>query len=723
MDAATLALPPREISLQERYSSRAAAVNIHMETQGIDQRGINVVMLERLFHRKSLDAIPQDAAPPEHQLRRVLGPLQLTLLGIGAIIGAGIFATIGTAAAGDLSRPGAGPALMVSFVVTAIVCGFTALCYAEFASLVPISGSAYSYTYATLGELVAWIIGWDLIIEYAVGNIAVAISWANYCKTFLRWFGIVVPDWLSMDYRTAAKIVDAAGVRTVYHDAPHILGVPIIFNLLAVLIVTVITLVLVWGIRESARVNAAMVGIKILVLLFFVAVGCRWVQPANWTPFAPNGWAGISAGAAIVFFAYIGFDAVSTVAEETKDPQRNLPLAILASLAICTIFYVVVSAVFTGLIAYPDLKAALATEQAEPLTLALEHVSPQLGWAVGIVAFGSVIAHTAVLLVFQLGQPRIFFAMARDGLLPPIFRTVHPRFRTPYVSTILTGVFVAGFAAIASLDEMVDLTNIGTLFAFILVCAGIIVLRVTDPARPRSFRVPSGWVWTLVLYTGFAIGMLLFPLSGTSKSVTLAVSAALFVAGRNHIFPVLGICSCLYLIYYLPPTSWLRFAAWLNCGFVIYVGYGAVHSRLTGKHHSSRPVEHDAYTACTGIGLALIGVAILFLTRGFDLWLEALKQHDEVTGLARAGAALAEVLRPEPWLELSWFLIIPLALTVCVLCPIIIKRALRARCAGNTNEYSGEITLSLTVATGLGIGASAYLLLITERAFSWSLSQ
>ncbi len=224
-----------------------------METQGIDHGGINVVMLERLFHRKSLDVIPQDAAQSEHQLRRALGPLQLTLLGIGAIIGAGIFATIGTAAAGALSRPGAGPALMVSFVVTAIVCGFTALCYAEFASLVPISGSAYSYTYATLGELVAWIIGWDLIIEYAVGNIAVAISWANYCKTFLRGFGIVVPDWLSMDYRTAAKIVGAAGMRTVYHDAPHIFGVPIIFNLLAVLIVTIITLVLIWGIRESAR--------------------------------------------------------------------------------------------------------------------------------------------------------------------------------------------------------------------------------------------------------------------------------------------------------------------------------------------------------------------------------------------------------------------------------------------------------------------------------------
>ncbi|HKA56640.1 MAG TPA: amino acid permease, partial [Candidatus Binatia bacterium] len=327
-------------------------------------------MLGHLFRRTSLDAPPPDAVGSEHQLRRALGPLQLTLLGVGAIIGAGIFATIGTAAAGDLSRPGAGPALMVSFVITAVVCGFSALCYAEFASLVPASGSAYSYTYATLGEIVAWVIGWDLIIEYAVGNVAVAISWANYGKTFLAGFGVVIPDWLAMDYRTAAKVVDAAAVPAVYRDAPHVLGVPIVFNLLAVGIVSVITVILVWGIRESARVNTVMVGIKILVLLFFILVGSRWVRPTNWVPFAPNGWGGISAGAAIVFFAYIGFDAVSTVAEETRNPQRNLPLGILASLVICTVFYVAVSAVFTGLISYPDLRAALATQQAEPLTLA-----------------------------------------------------------------------------------------------------------------------------------------------------------------------------------------------------------------------------------------------------------------------------------------------------------------------------------------------------------------
>ena len=271
----------------------------------------------------------------------------------------------------------------------------------------------------------------------------------------------------------------------------------------------------------------------------------------------------MSAGAAIVFFAYIGFDAVSTVAEETENPQRNLPIGILASLIVCTVFYVVVSAVFTGLISYPELKATLATEQAEPLTLALAHVGAHLSWAIGIVAFGALIAHTAVLLCFNSAS-RASFAMSRDGLLPPMFRAVHPRFRTPYISTLLTGLFVAGFAAVASIDEMVDLTNIGTLFAFTLVCAGIIVLRRTEPTRPRPFRVPSGWGWTGALYMGLTVGVCFLPLSTTGKICLLVVSALCFAVCRNHIFPVLGICSCLYLIYYLPPTSWLRFGAWLN---------------------------------------------------------------------------------------------------------------------------------------------------------------
>ncbi|HKV39798.1 MAG TPA: amino acid permease, partial [Blastocatellia bacterium] len=399
-----------------------------MDIRELEKTSARRLSIRSLFRVKSLDSILVEAEANENKLRRALGPFQLTLLGIGAIIGAGIFATIGTAAAGDANRPGAGPALMVSFVITAIVCGFTALCYAEFASMVPISGSAYTYSYATLGEVVAWIIGWDLIIEYAVGNIAVAISWANYFKTLLatlhfriggRIYDVSyrVPDWLSTDYRSAKG-------KGILEKAPHIFGIPIVFNLLAVLIVTAITLVLIWGIRESARFNAVMVGIKILVLTFFIVIGFCYVDTGNWHPFAPNGWAGISAGAAIVFFAYIGFDAVSTCAEETKDPKRNMPIGIIASLIICTVFYVVVSGAFTGLISYPALKATLASEQAEPLTMALQHASPHLGWAVGIVAFGSVIAHTAVLLVFQLGQPRIFFSMARDGLLPPVFYKV-----------------------------------------------------------------------------------------------------------------------------------------------------------------------------------------------------------------------------------------------------------------------------------------------------------
>jgi APA family basic amino acid/polyamine antiporter len=646
-----------------------------------DQPSVKGMTFRGLFRVKSLDSVLRDAEEPEHQLKRALGPVQLTLFGIGAIIGAGIFATIGTAAAGDANRPGAGPALMISFVITAIVCGFTALCYAEFASMVPISGSAYTYSYATLGEVIAWIIGWDLIIEYAVGNIAVAISWANYFKTLVAgqlkigghviYKGIVIPDWISMDYRTAAK------VPGVYENAPHIFGKPIIFNVLAVAIVALITIILIWGIRESARFNATMVGIKILVLTFFIVVGFTYVQPANWKPFNPNGFAGISAGAAIVFFAYIGFDAVSTLAEETRNPKRNLPIGIIASLIICTIFYVVVAAVFTGLISYPDLTTKLATEQAEPLTMALEHAIPTPDWrgfAVFIVAFGSVIAHTAVLLVFQLGQPRIFFSMARDGLLPPVFYKVHPRFRTPHISTILTGVFVASFAAVASIDEMVDLTNIGTLFAFILVCAGIIVLRVKDPERHRPFRVPFGLV-----------------------------------------IPILGIISCLYLIYYLPPTSWLRFAAWLNFGFVIYVGYGAVHSRLTGRHHAERPAEHDARTAYTGTWLAIIGVALLVFMRGFDVWLGALKAREEMVGVSKMTSALADVFRSAPWLEVSWFLIVPLALNAFVLCPIIITRALRAGREGGNEGQAGITASSLIVAIVLVAVTVVYFVLLAKH--------
>src|SRR5437764_6106351 len=440
--------------------------------------------IRELFRTKSLDDLLAETQEEGHQLKKALGPWNLVALGIGAIIGAGIFATIGTAAAGDASRPGAGPALMMSFVLTAVVCAFSALCYAEFASMVPVAGSAYTYSYATLGELVAWIIGWDLIIEYAIGNVAVAISWANYFNTLLEGFGIKIPPWLAIDYTTAH-----AKMPALVAAAPHIGKIPIVFNLFAMLIVAVITIVLVWGIRESASFNFIMVAIKLVVLGFFVFASFKFVKPAHWHPFAPNGFHGIATGAAIVFFAYIGFDAVSTTAEEAKNPKRDMPIGIIGSLIVCTIIYAAIAAVFTGMIPYSALTKTLASEQAEPLTLAMKYVG-QASWMVGIVAFGSVVAHTAVLLVFQLGQPRIFFAMSRDGLLWPFFSKVHPRFKTPHVGTIITGVFVGGTAMFTSLDEMVDLTNIGTLFAFFLVCIGIMVLRIKDPHRERPFLVP-----------------------------------------------------------------------------------------------------------------------------------------------------------------------------------------------------------------------------------------
>src|SRR6185295_14401724 len=374
------------------------------------------------------------------------------------------------------------------------------------------------------------------------GNVAVAISWANYFRSFMQdAFGINIPDWLATDFRTARKIPG------LLDNAPHIFGYPIVFNLLAFAIVGLITIVLVWGIKESAGFNAVMVGVKIVVLVFFIGALFYFVSPStmatNWHPFQPAGWGGTLAGAAVVFFAYIGFDAVSTVAEETKNPARDLPIGIIASLLICTVFYVVVAAVFTGAMPYSDLKLRLATEQAEPLTMALNHVAPQARWASAIVAFGSVVAHTAVLLVFQLGQPRIFFSMARDGLLPPVFAKVHPKFKTPHVTTILTGVIVGGFAAVMSIDEMVDLTNIGTLFAFVLVCVGITILRYKEPNRTRPFRVPFG-PWVL---------------------------------------PMLGAVSCFFLMFYLPPTSWWRFVAWLLLGLAVYLSYSYSGSEIGKK--------------------------------------------------------------------------------------------------------------------------------------------
>lgn len=622
-----------------------------------------------LFRTKSLDDILKDAEEPEYTLNRALGATDLIMLGVGAVIGAGIFSTVGTAAAGVIGeagspgRPGAGPALMLSFIITAVVCSFTALCYAELASMVPISGSAYTYSYATLGEVIAWIIGWDLIIEYAVGNVGVAISWANYFRAFLEGFDVHVPLWASMEYRAYGKAV-ADGLTT-WDAAPQILGQPFVFNFLAAGIVLLITVVLVWGIRESVQFNTVMVIVKVVVLLFFIAVGFFYVRPENYAPFAPQGFAGISTAAAVVFFAYIGFDAVSTVAEETRDPQRNMPIGIIGSLIVCTILYVLVAAVFTGMMPFETLRAANIANQAEPLTFALRHAAGDqaasrfIDIAVGLTAFGAVIATTAVLLVFQLGQPRIFFSMARDGLLPAAFAKVHPRFKTPHITTILTGIFVAAFAGVASLDEMVDLTNIGTLFAFILVCAGVIVLRRTDPDRTRPFRVPGGIV-----------------------------------------LPILGILSCLYLIYFLPPTSWLRFAAWLNFGFAIYVIYGAVRSRLTGRATAADPAVHDATTTWNGVLLWEIGLALLFATKVFDVT------------IARASLAEGQpipVHLAEWWWNPSLFLTIPLAINAFFMGPVLVRRALRARGQAKDDLTRSRATLALAVSLMLFVLSLGYL--------------
>ncbi len=482
--------------------------------------------MSQLFARKSVDQCVADSETGGG-LRRSLGPLQLTALGIGAIIGAGIFAAIGTAIAGDSGHVGAGAAIVISILLAGVTSALAALTYSEFAAMIPISGSAYTYAYATLGELIAWIIGWDLILEYAVGNIAVAIGWAGYFDSLLRGLGVEMPRWLVTDLRTALH--DPALLAA----APHVGPIPIVFNLPALAIVAVITVVLVIGTRESAWVNTLMVAIKIGIIFLFLFVGLKFVRTEQWsTPsFAPNGIKGIGAGAAIIFFSYIGFDAVSTASEEAKNPQKDIPTGIIASLIICTLLYIAIALVLTGLIPWDKLNVP------DPLAVALQYIHAD--WAAGILALGAVAAMTSVLLVFQLGQARIFMSMARDGLLPPWAAKVHPRFKTPHITTIITGIFVALSAAFAPIGWVLELTNIGTLFAFALVAVGIIVLRRRDPDRPRPFRTP--WVPFL---------------------------------------PILSVAFCFYLIANLPPLTWLRFVLWMAIGAVIYFNYGVRHSRM-----------------------------------------------------------------------------------------------------------------------------------------------
>ncbi len=518
-------------------------------------------MLERLFRTKSLEQLRGSPDAAAHTLKRRLGTFDLTMLGIGAIIGAGIFSTIGTAAAGNLAdgRLGAGPALTVSFLLTALACSFTALCYSELASMIPVAGSAYTYAYATLGELMAWIIGWDLLLEYAVSNVAVAISWGDYARSFL-WnvFGIHIPGWLAMDPFTALRLGEGANPMgfgeklvlfaqaragevaggsvfrhwEVLQNAPMVGGVPIVFNLLALLVTVFITWLCFVGIKESARANTAMVVVKVVILLAVVVFGVQYVRGENWTPFAPNGWRGIQSGAAIIFFAFIGFDAVSTTAEECKDPGRNLPRGILYSLAISTVVYVLVTVVVTGMVPVAELAG-----KADPLAYVFE--KSDLNALAGVIAFGAVVATTAALLVYQLGQPRIFLAMSRDGLLGKWFSKVNPKHGTPSNATLFTGILVGFPAALLNIDVVVELTNIGTLFAFALVCVAVLVLRRRRPEAPRRFRVPVAW--------------LVAPL---------------------------GVLSCGWLALGLPWSTWIRFFVWLGVGIVIYFGWGMRNSVL-----------------------------------------------------------------------------------------------------------------------------------------------
>ena len=498
--------------------------------------------MKQLWTRKAISALlPGDGSG----LKRELGVADLILLSIGAVIGAGIFSSIGTAAAGEILpdgsviRQAAGPALVISFIVVALVCGLCALAYAELAAMIPQAGSAYTYTYATLGELVAWIVGWNLLLEYAIGNIAVAIAWSGYFNSLLSGFGAELPAWLTHGYRTAL-LSSNPEVHGLLQSAPRVAGIPLLLNVPAFIIVMLVTWVLYIGVRESAQANRWMVYFKLLVLGFFIVIGAMHINMDNYTPFAPNGWGGIGAGAGVIFFAYIGFDAISTAAEETKNPQVNVPKGILYGLAICTVIYVIVGFVATGLVPYMQLKGA------DPLARALEIAGlPIASW---FVALGAVISLTAVLLVFQYGQPRIFMAMARDGLLPAWAAKIHPKYRTPHITTFWTGVVVAIGSLFLDENEIYDLTSVGTLAAFAIVAIGVLVLRYTEPERPRPFRAPFIWLVSLG-----------------------------------------GVAGCLYVMSGLPDRTWLRFIVWTAIGIALYFAYGYRHSLLRGGGASPAP--------------------------------------------------------------------------------------------------------------------------------------
>jgi APA family basic amino acid/polyamine antiporter len=510
-------------------------------------------MANNFFAKKSVDELIAQTEESEHKLKRALGSFDLVLLGIGAIIGTGIFVLTGVGAALH-----AGPAVTLSFGVSAIACVFAALCYAEFASTIPVSGSAYTYAYATIGELLAWIIGWDLILEYAVCSITVAIGWSGYLVNLLAELGIIIPAWMC---------------------APP-------FNVPALVIVAIITVLLVIGIKESARFNNVIVIVKLTVILFFIIFGLFFIKPANWSPFMPFGWSGVMTGAAIVFFAYIGFDAVSTTAEETKNPQRNLPIGIMVSLLVCSSLYIIVALVLTGIIPvmnYADNQSFLSA----PIAFALNVIHQD--WASGIISVGAVMGITSVLLVMMMGQPRIFFSMSRDRLFPENISKVHPRFRTPYRTTIITGIAVGLIALLIPIGTAAELANIGTLFAFAIVSASVLILRHTNPSIKRSFRVPFVFV----------------------------------------VSP-LGVLFSLYLMYSLPVLTWIRFLAWLDIGLLIYYFYGRTHSRIAEKINREKAFSWKDMIEFFGIFALINGLLFGILSVLVIAGITSLKSWNEI---------------------------------------------------------------------------------------------
>src|SRR5262245_9060743 len=586
--------------------------------------------LASLFRKKTVEQIQLDAASglgdAEHggqKLDRALGVVDLTALGIAAIIGAGIFSTIGGAAFNG------GPAGALLFVFTAIACAFAALCYAEFASMIPVAGSASTYAYASFGELIAWIIGWDLLMEYAIGNIAVAISWSDYFTGLLAGYGVNIPQYLTMDFLTASRGFDKinallqsgntldqirsmdgmSGALDAYQawtTAPAAGGLRLVCDLPALVIVFIITALVFIGIKESKTASEIMVAIKLAVILLVIVLGAYYVQPANWSPFAPNGATGVLKGVSAVFFAYIGFDAISTTAEECKNPQRDLPRGMIYSLIICTVLYVLISLALTGMVSYKNLAVG------DPLAYVFGPEGVNIPWVSGIIAISAVIAMATVLLVFQLGQPRIWMSMSRDGLLPPIFSAIHPRFKTPWFSTIITGLVVAIPSLFMNLTEVTDLTSIGTLFAFVLVSGGVLMLQNADRGVERGFKTPYinskyiapalfALIWVALYYKyPDAVKSRFSVTDPTDPSIQgwdvikhniplyiylICAVGLLIQCFRKSLslIPVLGVLTCGYLMSELGWTNWRRFLYWLVAGLILYFFYSNRHSRLAAK--------------------------------------------------------------------------------------------------------------------------------------------